>query len=197
MLTIVIMIMIVFVLGFIADPIINMYMDPWSFLSPFSRADHYYYEDDDPVGWTEHFAKGFASMGVIGFLKMILASPIAYFRFGGGRGRTTARDRYEQISWLVIAIGVFTFMAVCTQLLRFRPHSWLLTFSGGLQRCTSLEPANTRESWRASHGCPWRRWRWWWWELAQFKFDFMHLRLFLSGVSETLYLASHTFPHIL
>lgn len=114
-LTIVIMIMIVFVLGFFADPIINMYMDPWSFLSPFSRSSYHYYDDDDPVGWFEHFAKGFASMGVIGFLKMILASPIAYFRFGGGgRGRATARDRYEQVSWIVILIGVFTFMAVRT-----------------------------------------------------------------------------------
>ncbi|KAH7122264.1 hypothetical protein B0J11DRAFT_436653 [Dendryphion nanum] len=111
-LTVVIMIMIVFVLGFIADPIINMYMDPWNFLSPFSRSNQHHHEDDEPVGWTEHFAKGFASMGVIGFLKMILASPIAYFRFGGGRGRTTARDRYEQISWIVILIGVLTFMAV-------------------------------------------------------------------------------------
>lgn len=57
------MITIVFFLGFIADPIISMYMDPWSFFSPFSRSSNRYYEDDDPVGWAEHFFKGFASMG--------------------------------------------------------------------------------------------------------------------------------------
>ncbi|KAF2258598.1 hypothetical protein CC78DRAFT_586977 [Lojkania enalia] len=111
-LTIGILFLVVFLLGFIADPIINMYLDPWSYLSPFSSSRYdYYYEDDEPYTWYEHFAKGFASMGVIGFLKVILASPFAYFRVGGGRrGRATGRDRYEQISWLIILIGVFTFL---------------------------------------------------------------------------------------
>lgn len=50
-------------------------------------------------------------MGVLGFLKVILASPFTYFRFG--RGRNTGRDRYEQISWIIILIGVGTFLLVC------------------------------------------------------------------------------------
>jgi len=115
-LTVVILITITFVLGFVADPIINLYVDPWSFLSPwsnFSRSD-YYYEDNEPFTWYEHFAKGVASMGVLGFFKVLVASPLSYFRMGGGgRGRTTGRDRYEQISWIIILIGVGTFLTVC------------------------------------------------------------------------------------
>lgn len=105
--------MVVFFLGFVADPIINLYLDPWSYVMPWSSTDHYYYEDDEPATWAEHFAKGFAGMGVLGFLKVLLASPLSYFRIGGGRGRTTGRDRYEQISWLIILIGVGTFLVVC------------------------------------------------------------------------------------
>ncbi|KAF2190813.1 hypothetical protein K469DRAFT_479286, partial [Zopfia rhizophila CBS 207.26] len=110
-LTIAILFMIVFLLGFIADPIINMYVDPWSYLMPWSSSsDYYYYEDDEPSSWIEHFLKGFTSMGVIGFLKVIFASPY-YFRIGGGsRGRATGRDRYEQVGWIIILIGVFTFL---------------------------------------------------------------------------------------
>ncbi|KAI4942754.1 hypothetical protein J4E91_009923 [Alternaria rosae] len=112
-LTAIILISIVFVLGFVADPIINLYLDPWSFLSPFSASepDYAYYYEDESSTWYEHFAKGFASMGVLGFLKVLIASPLSYFRIGGGRGRTTGRDRYEQVSWIIILIGVGTFLA--------------------------------------------------------------------------------------
>ncbi|PVH94348.1 hypothetical protein DM02DRAFT_693418 [Periconia macrospinosa] len=109
-LTIIILVLAVFVLGFIADPIINLYLDPWGFLSPWSRYDeYYYYDDEEAVGWVEHFAKGIASMGVLGFAKFFFARPFSWIRFGSsGRGRTTGRDRHEQISWLVILIGVGT-----------------------------------------------------------------------------------------
>jgi hypothetical protein len=116
-LTAIILISIIFVLGFVADPIINLYLDPWSFLSPWSGlsgSEYAYYYEDESSTWYEHFAKGFASMGVLGFLKVFIASPLAYFRIGGGgRGRTTGRDRYEQVSWIIIAVGVGTFLAVC------------------------------------------------------------------------------------
>lgn len=117
--TVAILIIAVFVLGFFADPIINLYLDPWSFLSPWSRSDPYYYEDDERSSWSEHFAKGFASMGVLGFLKVLIASPLSYFRIGGGRGRNTGRDRYEQVSWIIILIGVGTFLMVCHTLAHF------------------------------------------------------------------------------
>jgi hypothetical protein len=119
-LTAIILISIIFVLGFVADPIINLYLDPWSFISPWSGlsgSEYAYYYEDESSTWYEHFAKGFASMGVLGFLKVLIASPLAYFRIGGGgRGRTTGRDRYEQVSWVIIAVGVGTFLTVCPYL---------------------------------------------------------------------------------
>lgn len=87
---------------------------PWS---GHSGNDYSYYDDDESSTWYEHFAKGIASMGVLGFLKVLLASPLSYFRIGGGgRGRTTGRDRYEQVSWIIILVGVATFLTVCTKL---------------------------------------------------------------------------------
>ena len=121
-LTVVILIAVIFVLGFIADPIINMYVDPWSYWLPSTSTSYYDYYDEDPVTWTEHFAKGLASMGVLGFLKVLLASPFTYFRTGGGRGRNTARNRYEQVSWVIILIGLVTFLMVSTNFpLPFHP----------------------------------------------------------------------------
>ncbi|KAF1951092.1 hypothetical protein CC80DRAFT_496375 [Byssothecium circinans] len=110
-LTITILITAVFILGFIADPIINLYLDPWGTLMPWSSSDYYHYDDDEPTTWYEHFAKGIASMGVLGFLKVLVANPFSYFRIGGGRARNTGRDRYEQVSWIIILIGVGTFLA--------------------------------------------------------------------------------------
>ncbi|KAF2712145.1 RING finger domain-containing protein [Pleomassaria siparia CBS 279.74] len=110
-LTVLILFLFVFFLGFVADPIINLYVDPWSYLTPWSTSrNQYYYDDDEASGWIEHFLKGFTGMGVIGFLKVLLASPFTYFRIGGGRGRNTGRDRYEQVSWIIILIGVSTFL---------------------------------------------------------------------------------------
>jgi hypothetical protein len=124
-LTVLIMTTMVFVLGFFADPIINLYFDPWSFLSPWSGRSQYYdlYEDEAPT-WAEHFAKGFAGMGVLGFLKVLVASPFTYFRMGGGgRGRATGRDRYEQVSWIIILVGVATFLAVCIIIAQVAIHT--------------------------------------------------------------------------
>ncbi|KAF1997930.1 hypothetical protein P154DRAFT_270238 [Amniculicola lignicola CBS 123094] len=120
-LTILILILAVFILGFIADPIINLYLDPWGTLSPWSNNNQYYYEEDEePSTWFLHFMKGFTSMGVIGFLKVLIASPFSYFRIGGGgnRGRNTGRDRYEQVSWIIILIGVATFMVAVWKVVR-------------------------------------------------------------------------------
>jgi len=114
-LTLIVLFLTVFLLGFIADPIIGIYVDPWSYLRPWSSSrSQYYYEDDEPSGWIEHFLKGFTGMGVIGFLKVLLANPFSLFRVGGGttRGRNTGRDRYEQVSWIIIIIGVATFLVV-------------------------------------------------------------------------------------
>jgi len=113
-LTVIILFVFIFVLGFVADPIIGLYVDPWSYMpwNSWSRPSYGYYDlDDEPATWYEHFAKGFASMGVLGFLKVLVASPFSYFRFGGGSRRaSTGRERAEQVSWFIILIGVATFL---------------------------------------------------------------------------------------
>jgi hypothetical protein len=93
---------------------------PWN---SWSRPSYgYYYEDDEPTTWYEHFAKGFASMGVLGFLKVLLASPFSYFRLGGGGRGRTGRDRVEQVSWIIIIVGVGTFLAVSSLSILLHMH---------------------------------------------------------------------------
>ena len=75
-------------------------------------------------GWVEHFAKGFTSLGLLGFVKVFFAmGPWWNIRqgglLGGGGGRNRragrqagGRERLENISWTVIVIGVLTFLYV-------------------------------------------------------------------------------------
>lgn len=62
--------------------------------------------------------KGFAGLGLMSMVKMLLASPLQFFRVGfggGGGGRRTGRDRMNDISWMVVLIGVATFLYVSQQ----------------------------------------------------------------------------------
>lgn len=110
-------------MGFVADPIINLYVDPYSFISsaPFSkvgaRVDPIL-TDDDIASWTEHFIKGLASLGLLGFVKVLFAlSPWQWWNIrtsgimnAGGRSGNTGRDRLASISWVVVVIGIATFL---------------------------------------------------------------------------------------
>ena len=140
MLTIVIFFGAVFLLGFVADPIINTYVDPVGTIAsiPYAEEGPRYdrrhwdtrrrqWEQDEQGGWSEHFLKGFASLGVLGFLKMLWASgPIHWLRMGGGgwgggsRVGSTGRDRVANISWIVLVVGVCTFLFV--SLTTIQPH---------------------------------------------------------------------------
>lgn len=154
-LTGIILFVFIFILGFVADPIIGLYVDPWSYMpwNSFSRPSYGYYDiDDEPSSWYEHFAKGFASMGVLGFLKVLIASPFSYFRFGGGgRRATTGRDRVEQVSWIIIAVGVATFLAVCLHHTLLPSHSLLTAHRLCTKECVPgvVERSNApvNESW--------------------------------------------------
>ena len=120
-LTFFIMVVTIFFLGFVADPIIGLWVDPWGSVtgSLFSGSE---FEgralvDDEAGGWSTHFVKGFLSLGLLGFLKtMFVMSPWNWLnvRFGGGgrRRRGRGRDRMEQINWALVAIGVMTFLGV-------------------------------------------------------------------------------------
>ncbi|KAI9675096.1 MAG: hypothetical protein M1817_001504 [Caeruleum heppii] len=120
-LTVSILLLAMFVLGFVADPIINLYLDPYTTLQsvPMSAADvSAALSDDEPAGWTEHFVKGLASLGLLSFVKVLFAmSPWQAWNLRGsgliGSGRAaggTGRDRLNSLSWIVVMIGVGTFL---------------------------------------------------------------------------------------
>lgn len=113
----------IFLLGFVADPIINLYLDPYDTITNRRSA----YDDDlfnlEDSSWSFHLLKGFASLGLLGCVKAFFTvSPWTWYNIrtagglGGSRGRTgagtTGRDRVANISWLVILPGVGTFLYV-------------------------------------------------------------------------------------
>ncbi|PWY90639.1 hypothetical protein BO70DRAFT_358095 [Aspergillus heteromorphus CBS 117.55] len=109
-LTLVVLMFTVFLLGFIADPIINLYLDPLDPTLPLDLWDH---PPEDPrASWTEHFVKGLASLGFLSFIKAVFALSswqgltLRGTGFLGG-GRNTGRNR---VAWLVIIIGVGSFL---------------------------------------------------------------------------------------
>ena len=124
-LTIFILFFAMFALGFVADPIINLYLDPYSTLASGSLSKvttkiELILSDDDEPTWTEHFLKGLASLGLLSFIKVLLAlSPWQWWNLrssgimsGGSRAGANGRDRMANISWIVVLIGVGTFLWV-------------------------------------------------------------------------------------
>lgn len=116
------MMLTVYLLGFVSEPIINTYLDPPSLIlnrgisSPAPIVGF-----RSPAGalsqaatWPEHMLRGVASLGLLGFLKVVyLLGPSSWWNLrssgiGAGMGRT-GRDRAAQISWVVVAIGVVNF----------------------------------------------------------------------------------------
>ena len=123
-LTIFILLFTMFALGFVADPIINLYLDPYSTISSGSFSDlgikiEPILTDDDVPGWAEHFLKGLASLGMLSFIKVLFASPWQWWNLrnsgimsGGRRTGTDGRDRLANTTWILILIGVGTFLWV-------------------------------------------------------------------------------------
>lgn len=119
LLTILFMLTVMFLLGFVADPILNLYADPYETIigheDLWQRVE--VEQAKEKLGsWGQHFVKGLVSMGVLSFLRTMLLNPFHWFNLRnsglvGGRasGRaTTGRDRAVNVSWLMIAIGVVT-----------------------------------------------------------------------------------------
>lgn len=117
-LTVVVMVLIMFVLGFFADPIINLYVDPYDTLV--TGNENLWSEielrnaNDNVQGWGLHFLKGLVSMGLMGFLKTALLNPFQWWNLRGtgwisarsSGTATTGRDRAASISWIAIVIGI-------------------------------------------------------------------------------------------
>jgi hypothetical protein len=118
-LTVIVMILVMFLLGFIADPILNLYTDPYETIMRHEDLWERVEVKQAKVsgsGWGQHFIKGLVSMGVLSFFRSMVLNPFHWINlrntgFFGGRssGRsTTGRDRALNVSWVMVAFGVVT-----------------------------------------------------------------------------------------
>lgn len=139
-LTMLIFFVVVFALGFVADPIIQMYVDPYDAIANGVRGRRDYSTwAMEEEGWLEHFLKGFAGLGLLGFLKALMAmSWVNWWNFrgalpgqGGVRmGGSTGRDRLGNLSLIVVLVGAGTFLWVSTFFTSFsisvlcEPRAW-------------------------------------------------------------------------
>lgn len=118
-LTVFFMLFAMFMLGFVADPILNFYTDPYDTIV--GREDVWQQVNvneskDSLSGWAEHFLKGLVSMGVLSFLRTMILNPFQWWNFRNSgfvswrtAGRSTSgRDRAVNISWLVVAMGMLS-----------------------------------------------------------------------------------------
>jgi hypothetical protein len=152
-LTLLILFTTIFLLGFVADPIISLWLDPIGTLTtnPFSSRTGYPipgYEDEEAT-WADHILKGLASLGLVGVAKAALAmGPWQWYHLrnsgllGGGarNGRAaTGRDRLESVTWWVVFVGLMTVLYV-SRIHRgvSRCNADLISL-GNLERSASLE----------------------------------------------------------
>lgn len=115
-LTLVVLVLSVFLLGFIAEPLLN-FVDPGMFLASFTD-DFEDLEDwipeDQPDTWSWHFTRGFFALGVMGVFKSFIALRPWHawnIRVGGG-GRRRRGGGLEDISWVMVLFGVAMFLRV-------------------------------------------------------------------------------------
>lgn len=109
----------VFIFGYIADPIINLYLDPYSATSTSRLWDPIKVSDiGEESGWLQHFYKGLASLGVLSFARVLfMANPWHWYNLrnsglahGTARPGATGQERVANISWIVLVVGVLTFL---------------------------------------------------------------------------------------
>ncbi|KAK1983186.1 hypothetical protein LZ30DRAFT_588947 [Colletotrichum cereale] len=125
LLTILIFVVAVFILGFIADPILNIWSDPIGAIADVAAnvledieglqepAPEMY---EEPGTWLEHFLKGFLSLGLLGFLKtLFFMTPWQWWqlRSSGFLGTTsrrggTGRARVENMNMALVFVGAAT-----------------------------------------------------------------------------------------
>ncbi|KAF4976163.1 hypothetical protein FZEAL_7141 [Fusarium zealandicum] len=122
-LTVVFCILSIFALGFIADPLFDLWSDPIGTIGDTVTNVVTDIEGlrqpppEEPASWIEHFIKGFFSLGIVGLFKtMFTVSPFQWWNIrsagmtGGGRRQGTGRGRVENINLIFVLIGAFTFL---------------------------------------------------------------------------------------
>ncbi|KAF7716351.1 Uncharacterized protein PECH_000134 [Penicillium ucsense] len=102
LLTIGILLFTMFLLGFVADPIIEFFLVELDDL-PLDVDDF----DTSRSSWLAHFVKGLASLGLLSFCRAMLLMSPWNLRMATGGGRSSGRDRMR---WLMIVVGVGTFL---------------------------------------------------------------------------------------
>ncbi|KAG9248167.1 RING finger domain-containing protein [Calycina marina] len=129
-LTMAIMVGTIFMLGFIADPLINLWLDPYDTIAslPSEGIPRIHLNHDEGDGWLFHFAKGLASLGLVGMAKaFFIVSPWTWINLrssgllgGSGRSRRvgTGRERLENISWTLVLVGFITFLIATWKFVR-------------------------------------------------------------------------------
>ncbi|GAP83773.1 putative ring finger domain-containing protein [Rosellinia necatrix] len=123
LMTLAILFVAIFMLGFVADPILGLWLDPVGTITdsviPGSRfTDEDILDLGETDGWFEHLLKGVFSLGLLGFAKVFFAmSPWQWWNLrtsgivsGGARRAGTGRQRMENINLTLVLIGVMTFL---------------------------------------------------------------------------------------
>ncbi|TGJ83135.1 hypothetical protein E0Z10_g5607 [Xylaria hypoxylon] len=122
MMTLAILFVTVFMLGFVADPILGLWLDPVGTITDSVIPGTRFADEDidlsEADGWFEHLLKGVFSLGLLGFVKAFLAmSPWQWWNLrtsgivsGGARRAGTGRQRMENINLTLVLIGVLTFL---------------------------------------------------------------------------------------
>ena len=123
LLTLAIFFFIMFLLGFVADPVISLYADTYNTLAdqaldPLLSTEAVFRPVNvDEIGagssWLQHFMKGLSLLGVVSFFKvMLVTDPWNFWNLRGtgllgGRARAgnTGRDRVVTITWIAIGVG--------------------------------------------------------------------------------------------
>ncbi|KAH8839756.1 hypothetical protein MCOR27_010131 [Pyricularia oryzae] len=113
----------VFIMGFVADPIINLWVDPWgTFMDAVGEVVDDFDDfrgnlpDQESYTWSLHFVKGIMSLGLLGAVKTVLAmSPWQWWHFRNGgmlgnAGNRRGRDRMESVNLALVMVGLFTFL---------------------------------------------------------------------------------------
>jgi hypothetical protein len=144
-LTLILLVVGIFILGFVADPLFDLWYDPFgtiadsvaSVVNDIEALERPVYTPP-PTLW-ERFVKGFFSLGLVGFFKTMFASGPFYWLnlrssglfggLGGGRRGGTGRARVENMNWSLVLIGAFTFLVAVWRFVKALSARVLKNFS--------------------------------------------------------------------
>lgn len=114
-LTLLVLFLTVFLLGFVADPIIRFgSIGPLAMLADEFEELEDWIPDEQPNSWWWHFTRGFFAVGFVGILKTLVSlGPWHWnYRFFGGARRRRGRDALEDVNLALVVVGVGVFLLV-------------------------------------------------------------------------------------